>query len=119
VLVVDDEDGVRTVTGVLLESLGFKVVQAADGFQALTAFANHEGRFRLVLLDLTMPQLSGAETFRELRKARSDVQVILMSGYSEQDAREGLGDGGLAGFLRKPFGLDDLVTALQAALPAD
>ena len=116
ILVVDDEDEVRAVMTKLLESLGFRVVQARSGFEALAAFSSHHAQFRLVLLDLTMPGLSGEETYGQLRKLSPDVRVILTSGYSEQDALGRFSAERLAGFLRKPFGRSDLMALLEVAL---
>jgi two-component system cell cycle sensor histidine kinase/response regulator CckA len=102
VLVVDDEETVREVTGQLLEAFGFRVTLASHGREAVELFRTR-GPFRFVLLDLTMPQCGGAETFRELRALQPGVPVILMSGYSEQEATAPFAGQGLAGFLQKPF----------------
>ena len=68
----------------------------------------------LVLLDMRMPMMNGDEVFRELRRIRSDVRVILMSGYSEQHATSSFGEKGPVGFLQKPFSPEGLVQKLQA-----
>ncbi len=115
-LVVDDEEEVRTIAAALLQSLGFEVLLAADGQEALVAFRKAGGTIRAVLMDLTMPHMDGAETFRELRRLDPDCRVILTSGYNEQEAvHEFLGKG-LAGFVQKPFLRDDLLRALRKAL---
>jgi CheY-like chemotaxis protein len=115
ILVVDDEDGVRTLAALLLQQLGFEVVQAADGPQGLEQFRRHAA-VRLVLLDLTMPHWNGEETLRELRKESADVPVILMSGYSERELRQRFAGKGVAGFLQKPFTRQDLIDRVNAAL---
>jgi len=69
-----------------------------------------------VLLDLTMPQLDGVETFRELRRVHAEVPVILSSGYTEQDAMREFGGTGLAGFVQKPYTMTALTGAVRAAL---
>jgi two-component system, cell cycle sensor histidine kinase and response regulator CckA len=66
----------------MLESMGFRVIVAADGEEAVERFRADLDSFRLVLLDLTMPRLGGEDAFRELRQGRPDVRVLLMSGYS-------------------------------------
>jgi two-component system, cell cycle sensor histidine kinase and response regulator CckA len=116
ILVVDDEDGVRTLAALLLQQLGFEVVQAADGPQGLEQFRRHTAAVRLVLLDLTMPHWNGEETLRELRKESADVPVILMSGYSERELRQRFAGQGVAGFLQKPFTRQDLIDRVNAAL---
>jgi two-component system, cell cycle sensor histidine kinase and response regulator CckA len=113
VLVVDDEAWVCDVTSRMLKSLGFHVISARDGEDALTRFQESPDAFRLVLLDLTMPRLDGVETFRTLHLLRPELPVILMSGYSEQEASARFAGEGLAGFLAKPFRLTDLVDRVQ------
>jgi CheY-like chemotaxis protein len=114
ILVADDESCVREVAVQMLRSLGFGVIEAADGEEALTRVRASK-EIRLVLLDLTMPRLDGAETFRRLHLLRPDLPVILMSGYSELEATSQLAGKGLAGFLPKPFSLKDLAGRVRAA----
>lgn len=71
---------VRDVAEAILVRIGLSVVQATDGDDAVGLFAGDPDRFAVVLLDLTMPRLSGAETFRQIREIRPDARVILMSG---------------------------------------
>lgn len=116
VLLVEDEEDVRKVTGQMLRRLGFKVFTAKNGAEALKAFQKRARHAVCVLLDLSMPQKDGAETFAALRAIRQDVRVILMSGYSEQEATRGLHENGLGGFIQKPFSADDLAAKLRAVL---
>ena len=116
VLVVDDEEVVREVTKELLERIGLDVLTAADGVEAIEVFCEHRERIVLVLLDMTMPRMDGEETFRELRQLDSQVHVILTSGYNEQDATNRFVGERLAGFLQKPFTMQDLESKLRAAL---
>ncbi len=108
VLVVDDEESIRALGQHILERLGFTVVTAADGREALHRYRELADASPIVLLDLTMPHLDGAATFRELRQLRPDVRVVLMSGYSEQAVEPQFAGKGLAGFIQKPFRLDEL-----------
>src|SRR5262249_45463383 len=80
-----------------LEALGFRVVLAAHGEEAIELFRGAPASFRLVLLDLTMPRLGGEEVFRELRQLRPDVRVLLMSGYAELEVATRFAGQGLAG----------------------
>ena len=116
VLVVDDEPMVRDVAQAILARLGLSVVQASDGEQAVECFSAEPDRFALVLMDLTMPRLSGAETFRRIRELRPDARVILMSGYHEHDARSSFVGIGPAGFLEKPFSPQALGEAIERVL---
>ena len=118
ILVVDDEEDVRIFMRKALEGVGFTVELAADGREGLAAFRAAGGDFELVLLDLTMPHLSGAETFRALRAERPEVRVVLTSGFAEEEATSGFAGKGLAGFLRKPFRIQDLLSMVYSALGA-
>ncbi len=116
ILLVDDEETVRSVVQRTLERHGFDVIAAKDGREALELFKKHRNEIRTVLLDMTMPEMSGAETFRELRKIQDDVCVILSSGYNEDDAMERFGETGLAGFIHKPFHENALLSRLREVL---
>ncbi len=116
ILVVDDEQSVRTVVKVILERAGFHVVCAEDGRQALEIFRAHSAAVVVVLLDLTMPNMDGIETFTELKRLKPDVRVILSSGYSEQDATSTLAGHGLRGFIQKPYSAEALVDKLFEVL---
>ena len=116
VLVVDDEEAVRVLVRKVLTAAGFAVELAADGRAGVVAFEARPDHFALVLCDLTMPHLDGADTFREMRAVRKDVTVLLMSGFSETDATAGFAGKGLAGFLRKPFSVAELQSAVFAAV---
>ncbi len=115
ILVVDDDETVRTVTRRMLEQAGHTVLVAADGHQALDVYRQRPG-IDLVLLDMTMPRMDGEETFRELRRVDPGVRVILTSGYNEQDATERFAGKGLAGFIQKPYRPQDLLEKVRAAL---
>jgi signal transduction histidine kinase len=115
-LVVDDEDTVRAAAARMLEALGFEVLMAETGAEAIELFRRAHASISVVLLDLTMPRKGGVEVFRELRAVQPDAAVILMSGYDEQVAVDPFADDGLAGFLQKPFRLEELRARVRAAL---
>jgi CheY-like chemotaxis protein len=116
ILVVDDEPMVRDVAQAILQRLGLAVVAAVDGEEAIAMFAAEPDRFAAVLLDLTMPRVSGAETFRRIREIRSEMPVILMSGYNEEEASGQFAGKGLAGFVEKPFSTRALADAIKRVL---
>lgn len=116
ILVVDDEETVRTVSARLLESIGFKTILAQDGRDALEKYKNNQAEICLVLMDLTMPHMDGEQAFRELRKLKADVKVLLMSGFNEQDAINRFTGKGLSGFVQKPFKRDELQEKLRGIL---
>ncbi len=111
ILVVDDEPAVRAVARTALLDEGYEVIEAADGRQALERLAAAEAPLDVVLLDLTMPALSGTETLREIKQLFPDTQVILSSGYAEPEALSRAGGGQAAAFLPKPY-TPDMLTAL-------
>ena len=116
VLIVDDEETVQTVAARILESLGFEVVIAPDGRQALKIYRDRFAEIAAVVLDLTMPHMDGEATFRELRQINPNVKTLLISGFNEQEAITRFTGKGLAGFMQKPFGPDDLAENLRAVL---
>ncbi len=115
-LVVDDEESVRVVAKRMLQEFGFEVLTADSGFSAVEQYEAHGGKLDGVLLDLTMPQMSGEETLRRLQSIRADVPVILTSGYSEHEVVGRLGREGLAGFIQKPYTADDLIEKIRDVL---
>ena len=116
ILVSDDEESVRRIVSRMLSLLGFEVVLTCDGREAVEAFTVDPARFALVLLDLSMPNLGGEEAYAIIRKIRSDVPVVLMSGYDMNRAMLRFPSRGLSTFLPKPFSLQELRTALRAAV---
>jgi len=117
VLVVDDEDTVHAVTRRMLHRMGFEEILAArDGREALTLFDQRRDDICCILLDLTMPHMDGAATFRELRRLGAGIPVILVSGYNEQDVVNRFAGKGLAGFLQKPFEYSMLARKVQEAI---
>ena len=116
VLVIDDDAGVRMVARRMLSLLGFAVVEAEDGEAGARVFAERADAFVLILLDMTMPKLSGEETLHAIRRIRTDVPVIVTSGYNESEASRRFVSQGLAGFLAKPFTSAEFTSKVQAAL---
>lgn len=116
ILVVDDEEGVRAVIEYVLEANGFTVLTACDGREGVEVFREHSDKIAAVLLDMTMPHMDGATAFSEIHHLRPEVPVILMSGYSEQDATGQFAGKGLAGFIQKPYRPADVIRKLQQVL---
>lgn len=116
VILADDEETVRMTSQRMLSRFGFDVLVASDGREALELFRRQPDDIVLVLIDLTMPHMDGEQAFREMRRIRPDVKVILASGYNEQEATERFIGKGLAGFLQKPYSMDDLRTKVREAL---
>ena len=116
VLVVDDEETMRSTVARMLRHLGLDPVLVADGREAVEIFRVTPSRFALVLLDLSMPHMDGEQTFAELRRLRPDVRVVLMSGFNAQEAMVRFTGKGLASFVQKPFAVGELRTVLHDIL---
>jgi CheY-like chemotaxis protein len=117
VLVVDDEEIIRTTAQRMIEHAGFLVLTARDGEEATELYRKRQAEVVCVVLDLTMPKRGGEETLRELRKICPDVRVILSSGYGEENATERFSELGLAGFIQKPFELSTMLNQLRNLPP--
>ena len=116
ILVIDDEDAVRTVVTRAVAKLGFTAKSASDGLQAIAQFEADPSAFSLVLLDLRLPAMGGGEIIRRLRLLRADVPIILMSGYGTQEAIAQLTGQDIAAFLHKPFTMDTLASKIRGVL---
>jgi DNA-binding NtrC family response regulator len=114
--VVDDDETVRAVARHMLERSGFTVLSARDGNEGVAMFGECRDRIALVLLDLTMPTLGGEEALRAMRAMRPDVRVVLMSGYGSHELAARFGSAGVAGFIQKPFRIEEMEACLTAAL---
>ncbi|MCJ8502538.1 PAS domain S-box protein [Desulfatitalea alkaliphila] len=119
VLLVDDEKGIREIGLLLLEKLGYKVILAAGGQEAVDLFARHKDTIDLVMLDMIMPGMSGGETFAALQQIDPQVKVLLSSGYSINGQAKSIMDQGCKGFIQKPFGMQELSIKLRGILDVD
>jgi len=118
VLLVEDQEPVRRLTRRMLALHGYRVLEAADGAEAQSVASRHTARIDLLLTDVVMPGISGWTLAEQLRKARPDLRVMLMSGYSEDmTARRGAPAAGLL-FIQKPFGPAELAAKVREALAA-
>ena len=104
------------MVGEVLEQEGVEVVRAEDGARGVALFREQRKRIGLVLLDLSMPGLSGEETFRRLREIDPSVPVILSSGYDHDEARGRFGEGTPAGFIQKPYRPEQLMAEIGRCL---
>jgi signal transduction histidine kinase/CheY-like chemotaxis protein len=114
VLVVDDEPVVRQFARVALESQGYRVLLAASGEQAIEMLANEAALAQIVLLDLSMPGMTGGAVLGHLRSHRPGTRVVLMSGYDEEEAMSELGTLRPDAFLHKPYPLQELLRCVRS-----
>ncbi|WP_236025831.1 ATP-binding protein [Geomonas azotofigens] len=116
VLLADDEESIRVLGSDMLKALGFNVRLASDGREAVELFKAGMDDIACVLLDLTMPNLDGEQTFRALRALKPDVKVIMSSGYNEQEVSLKLAGAGLSGFIQKPYKVAEMSKKLSEVL---
>ncbi|WP_328745559.1 hybrid sensor histidine kinase/response regulator [Geomonas anaerohicana] len=114
-LLVDDEETVRGIGADMLRELGFEVLTAADGCEAVQIYAARQD-LAVVVLDLTMPQMDGEQCFRELRRIDPQARVIMSSGFSEYEVTRKFTGKGVAGFIQKPYKLSALREVLRSCL---
>ena len=118
ILLVEDEDPVRTFATRALGKKGYTVLDAASGEAALDLVRRHDGPIDLVVSDVVMPNMDGPTLVQEIRKLMPTVKVIFISGYAQDGFRDQLADGSY-GFLPKPFSLSQLAEAVKSALVGD
>jgi DNA-binding NtrC family response regulator len=119
ILVVEDEQLVRDLAERVLSLHGYRVLSAPEGRTALSLFKEHGKAIDLVLLDLTMPGLSGAEVFESMVAERPDARVLITSGYAEEEGQNLMRHPAVVGFLGKPYRIDRLLERVQSALPSE
>jgi len=112
VLLVDDEEIIRLTSGEILEELGFDVIAAATGNEGLTMFKAKNAEISLVLIDMTLPDMSGFELYEELKKISSDSKYLLTSGYRKDMS----GAGKEVQFIQKPYTISELSNKLKELL---
>jgi PAS domain S-box-containing protein len=118
ILIVDDEEVVRRTAKLALERYGYTVLAAENGMEGLEVLGSTGGPVSLVLLDMTMPVMSGEETLEHMRRLRPDLKVVLSSGYNEVEAIRRFSGKGLAGFLQKPYTSAQLAEKVKTILEA-
>ena len=116
VLFADDEQQVLAVGRRMLEHMGCRVLLASSGRKAVDMFARYAKEVDLVILDMTMPELTGQEALVEMRNLRPDVSGILTSGFNEYDILERLEQTNIDGFLHKPFRMQDFAQLVKSVL---
>jgi two-component system cell cycle sensor histidine kinase/response regulator CckA len=116
VLIVDDEESVRSVERNTLQRRGYRTIEAADGREALEVHGRLFSDISLVLLDLTMPYMNGEEVLRELKIITPSVKVLLSSGFNEVETVRRFTGQRLAGFLQKPYSAAVLAETVKRIL---
>jgi CheY-like chemotaxis protein len=116
ILLVDDEPMIRRMVQSILVGLGYEIVLASNGREAVETFEREQGRFDVVLLDLVMPEMDGPDCFRALQRLAPRVRVLMSSGFTQDADMQALFKEGVRGFLSKPYLTADLSKALEEIL---
>lgn len=116
VLVVDDEEEIRNATQTQLELMGYNVITASDGAEAVSIYEKRGKEVALVLLDMIMPVMAGKETYQKVKELDPQARVVLMSGFSQDDKSASILKDGALEFLNKPFSMLELSKAVHIAL---
>jgi CheY-like chemotaxis protein len=115
ILVADDEESIRDITQSVLESGGYKVLLAADGKEAVDAFAGHSSEIALVLTDMVMPNVDGISAVHAIREIRPDIKVIAVTAYIDNVRYvDLLGD--VDAVIRKPYSMETLLNTVALIL---
>jgi CheY-like chemotaxis protein len=116
VLFVDDEESLRVLAVEMLGRLGYRVLTAGNGFEAVEIFRERREEIAAVILDMIMPGMGGEETFHRLKEIDPAARVLLSSGYAVEGRPQILLSAGAAGFLQKPYRVGTLAAALRRAI---
>lgn len=116
ILLVDDEEVILTVTREILENLGYLVLSANNGQEAISVYKDKNREISLVLLDMVMPDLKGSQTYHQLKEIKADVKVLLSSGYSLDGQAAQLIERGCKAFIQKPYTVSELSRKVREVL---
>jgi two-component system cell cycle sensor histidine kinase/response regulator CckA len=117
ILLVDDDQMIREVTAALLTRLGYEVIQAQSGEEALILYRSNRERINLVIVDMIMPEMGGGEVIDQIRFINPQARIILSSGYSlNGDAKDIMNRGGAQAFIQKPFQIQDLAEKIKEVI---
>jgi two-component system cell cycle sensor histidine kinase/response regulator CckA len=116
ILLVEDEDGLRSLNARGLRSRGYTVIEAANGLEAMESLEQENGEVDLVVSDVVMPEMDGPTLLAEMRKRNPDLKIIFVSGYAEDAFAKSLPEGQQFNFLPKPFTLSQLVAAVKETM---
>ncbi|WP_462324540.1 PAS domain S-box protein [Desulfoplanes sp.] len=118
VLLVDDEESIRVTEKMLLEDMGYSVVCASDGRQAVEVFRANHREIDVVVMDMRMPEMDGLEALERMKEIDPDCRVIIVSGFTNNGTLEESHHNGVAGFLRKPYRISELSALMAKVLHA-
>jgi CheY-like chemotaxis protein len=116
ILLVDDEEMIADIGKRMLEKLGYRVLLAESGTNALNVYENHRDSIDMIILDMIMPGMGGSETFDRLKAMEPSVRVLLSSGYSLNGQASQIMKRGCNGFIQKPFNIEQISKTIRNIL---
>jgi PAS domain S-box-containing protein len=116
ILVVDDEEVIRSLAKDALETYGYHVLLAQNGNEAIEIYGANESRIRLVIMDMIMPKMGGKEAFSKLKELDPQIKVLMSTGYSQDGEAKDMLNNGVLGLIQKPYQLDELLSTVRSAL---
>jgi two-component system cell cycle sensor histidine kinase/response regulator CckA len=116
VLLVDDSDTLLEVGSQILEVLGYKVLVAGSGKEAIELYEHNREKIALVILDIVMPEMGGGETYDRLKEISPEIKVLLLSGFSINGEATEILNRGCDGFIQKPFNIKKLSCKIREIL---
>jgi len=116
ILLVDDEEMIADIGKRMLEKLGYRVLLAESGINALNVYENHRDSIDMIILDMIMPGMGGSETFDRLKAMEPSVRVLLSSGYSLNGQASQIMKRGCNGFIQKPFNIEQISKTIRKIL---
>ena len=116
ILLVEDEEMLLDLMKTLLEAKGYHVLTAQDGVEAVEVFTRHKDEIAVVISDMGLPRLGGWEAFQKMREMRSDVNVILASGYFDMNLKAEIIKAGAKDFVQKPYDLEEITERIREVI---
>jgi len=116
ILVIDDEEIIRNVARDILHELGYDTILASSGKEGVKIYADKKDFIDLVILDMIMPEMEGKETFKKLKEINPDVKILISSGYNQDSLPEQVMDSGEAGFIQKPYNINEIAEIIKKGL---
>ena len=113
IFIVDDEEMIREIAVDMLDHMGYNVILAKDGLDAIEIFSNQHSVIDLVLVDLIMPRMNGLVCYEKLKAINPDVPIIIASGLGELSKKQSILEMGAVGYLEKPYSLKALKEAFS------
>ncbi len=119
ILVIEDEEVLRSLVNEILSKSGYSVVEARDGEEGLRLYRDQPDEFKMVLSDMGLPKLSGEQVFFHLRKINPDVKVVFSTGHIREEKKRELLAAGAEDFVHKPYKIDEMLTSIRRVLDKD